>query len=468
VTTADELAAGVSPVTEALARYLAGAPDRPVPGQVAEKAKMHILDTVASIVAGSQQAAGQSAAAWLALTRPHEGTGSSTVLGHGTSAPLLTAALCNGLSAHAEETDDSHAPSLSHPGCATVPAGLAVAERLGAGGEQFIRAVVAAYDLGGRVGRALRAPARDRAGSRWSSHGVVGTFCAAGAAGVLLGFDEARTRYLFSYASQLASGSTTWLRDAHHVQKAFVFAGGPALHGVLAASLVEAGLDGVADVFVGSPNWLEVLEPVTEPQWLGWELGAEFEIMNASIKKFPVGSPAQAALEAAIQVAAAGPVAVADVADISVRLPAERALVVSARKMPNINVQYLVAATLLDGGFTAAVARDEARPGDERVRALIARTELIPDPAMAGTGSASVTVRLADGSVRSCDVAAVRGTPSNPMTWAEVEAKSEDLLAEVLGPDGARQVCEIVRHLEELPDVRQLTRLCVGLPRSAG
>lgn len=447
----------VSSTTAALARHLADMPSRPVPGEVWDRAKMHILDTVASVVAGSQRPAGRRAAGWLERTGD---VGPCTVLGQGRSAPPLAAALCNGLSAHAEETDDSHAPSLSHPGCATVPAALALAERTGASGQQFIRAVVAGYDLGGRVGRALKAPDRDRAGARWSSHGVVGTFCASGAAGVLLGFDEARHRYLFSYASQLASGTTTWLRDPHHVEKAFVFAGMPAHHGVLAATLVEAGLDGTGDVFAGSPNWLEVLEPRPSPDWLAWQLGTEFEIMHASIKKYPVGSPAQAAVDAAVQLLADGRIEPGDIRRIDVLLPAERAGVVDGRAMANINAQYLVAATLLDGRFSASITRDWARLRDPRITALTDRTVLIPDQALSGTGAATVTVRLAGDQVRTRTVTAVRGTPSNPMTWGEVSAKAEDLLADVLGLAASRDVCEAVARLEDVPDMRWLGRLC--------
>jgi len=53
--------------------------------------------------------------------------------------------------AHADETDDSHAPSQSHPGCAVVPAALAAAEQAGIGGDGFIRAVALGYDVGTRV-----------------------------------------------------------------------------------------------------------------------------------------------------------------------------------------------------------------------------------------------------------------------------------------------------------------------------
>ena len=46
----------------------------------------------------------------------------------------VNAALANAMAAHADETDDSHPRSLTHPGCAVVPAALAMAEREGSSG----------------------------------------------------------------------------------------------------------------------------------------------------------------------------------------------------------------------------------------------------------------------------------------------------------------------------------------------
>ena len=52
----------------------------------------------------------------------------SSVVGTRLLTSPVHAALANGMLAHADETDDSHAPSRTHPGCAVIPAALAVAE----------------------------------------------------------------------------------------------------------------------------------------------------------------------------------------------------------------------------------------------------------------------------------------------------------------------------------------------------
>jgi 2-methylcitrate dehydratase PrpD len=45
----------------------------------------------------------------------------ATVAGTMLTATAADAALASGVMAHADETDDSHNPSRSHPGCAVVP-----------------------------------------------------------------------------------------------------------------------------------------------------------------------------------------------------------------------------------------------------------------------------------------------------------------------------------------------------------
>ena len=57
--------------------------------------------------------------------------------------------------AHSDETDDSNGSAGIHPGCAVIPAALAMAERENASGEAFVRAVILGYDIGSRTTKAL-------------------------------------------------------------------------------------------------------------------------------------------------------------------------------------------------------------------------------------------------------------------------------------------------------------------------
>ena len=59
----------------------------------------------------------------------------------------MNAALVNGMFAHADETDDFEPVTKAHPGCAVVPAALAMGERGKGSGQDLIRAVALGYDL---------------------------------------------------------------------------------------------------------------------------------------------------------------------------------------------------------------------------------------------------------------------------------------------------------------------------------
>src|SRR6516162_568039 len=141
-------AAPVGPVMAALSHYMGAARERALPDEVAEKTKHHVLDTFAAMISGSHLLPGHAA---IQFARGYGGARVATVVGSDVLTGPIEAALANGVLAHADETDDSHAPSLSHPGCAVVPAALAVGEQQGIDGTRFLRAVALGYDVGPRV-----------------------------------------------------------------------------------------------------------------------------------------------------------------------------------------------------------------------------------------------------------------------------------------------------------------------------
>ena len=142
----------ISPLMTKVAKYIAGAAKKPLPAKVQEKTKHHLLDTLAAIVSGSRLYPGRQAIRYIAM---QGGTEEALVLGSRIVTSAVNAALANGMCAHADETDDSHARSLTHPGCGVVPAALAIAERERRGGTELLRAVALGYDLCARLSMSL-------------------------------------------------------------------------------------------------------------------------------------------------------------------------------------------------------------------------------------------------------------------------------------------------------------------------
>lgn len=446
------------PVMAELSAYMAAAPETALPEETLEAARHHLLDTVAAMVSGTTLPPGRVA---LAQARAGSGAGPCSVLASDLACLPAEAALANGMLAHADETDDSHAPSASHPGCAVVPAALALGEALGLDGARFLRAVVLGYDIGPRVNLALGAW-RFRAESHRSTHSIGGTFAAAAAAGAAARLDAQRMRWLLDLAAQQASGIASWQRDPDHIEKAFVFAGMPARNGVTAALLVRAGATGIEDVFSGPDNFFLAHVTEAKPAELVDGLGQRFEVAQTNIKRWTVGSPIQAALDALDALRRRHPFTAEEVQAVEVRLATQQARVVDGRDMPDVNMQHMLAVMLLDGTASFAAAHDLARMRDPAVLRQRAKVRLVPDAALEALlprRVAAVTVTLADGTVLTERVGEVRGTAANPMSRQEVVQKCRDLIAPVLGADRAERLIGAMLEIETLPDLRDLRPL---------
>jgi len=446
-----------------LATYIARAHKKRLPKAVLEKTKHHVLDTIAAMVSGSRLPPGRAAIAYI---KTRGGRREACVVGSKFETIAENAALANGMLAHADETDDSHAPSLTHPGCGIIPAALAMAEREKRDGMALLRAVALGYDVGCRLTMALHPYEFREAGH--STHSFGPTFGAAAAAGALVGVAYEQALYLLSYAAQQASGLSCWMRDEGHIEKAFDFGGMPARNGVAAAAMVAHGFTGVRDVFAGERNFFVAYDETRrtgkppEPERLASGLGSTYEIMNTNIKRWSVGSPIQAALDAIFDLMQTRGVKAADVAQVVVRLAHQGANTVDNRNMPDICLQHLCAVMLLDGIITFESAHDEKRMKDRRVLALRRRIQLHGDDALTRampSRQAIVELKLTDGRELRSHIENVRGTAQNPMPRTEVDAKCFQLLAPVLGKTRARELCDMVWNIDQLPDVRRLRPL---------
>ena len=449
---------GVSPVMQTLGDYMAAAGSRPLPDEATEHAKHHLLDTLASIVSGSGLLPGQAAQRYIGA---HGGKGVATIAGTMLTATPADAALANGVMAHADETDDSHNASRSHPGCAIVPAALAVGEELGIDGARFLRAVTLGYDVGTRVVMAMGG-AEFSYESSLATHSIAGTFCAAAAAACAAGLNARQMRWALDYTAQQSSGIVAWRRDTDHIEKAFVFGGMTARNGVTAALVVRSGWNGVEDIFSGADNFFQAYAPKAKPERLVEKLGERYEVVQTDIKKWTVGSPIQGPLDAIEAIRSKRAFESDQVRRVSVRLAPSVAAVVDNRDIPDICLQHMVAVTLLDKTVSFHAAHDKPRMQDAAILRERAKVELMRDGELVQFLPVRVTVveiELADGTRLSERISAVRGTPRNPMSRTEVMEKARDLTAPILGREKSARLIDTVYAIETVTDIRNLQPL---------
>jgi 2-methylcitrate dehydratase PrpD len=441
-----------------LSAYMSGAARRALPAEVVEHAKHHILDTLAAVISGSELPPGQAA---LRYVRAHGTPGAATIVGSDLTAGPVDAALANGVMAHADETDDSHSLSRSHPGCAIVPAALAAGEKLGIDGTRFLRAVTLGYDIGPRMTMAMGGVTFSYE-SHKSTHSIAGVFGAAAAAACAAGLDARQMRWVLDYTAQQSSGIAAWGRDTDHVEKAFVFGGMPARSGVTSALLVQSGWNGIDDIFSGADSFFLAYAPAADRAQLVEKLGEGYEITRTDIKKWTVGSPIQGPLDAVAAIRARRSFEAEQVERVVVRLAPKVATVVDNRDIPDICLQHMMAIMLLDKTASFKAAHDKPRMQDAAVLRQRAKVQLVHDDDLAPllpVRVAIVELTLTDGTRLVERVEAVRGTPRNPMPRAEVVDKCRDLIAPVLGSEKSARLIETVFAIEAVADIRTLRPL---------
>src|ERR1700675_2356790 len=445
-------------VMNTLSTYMSEAANRPLPDEVVEKTKHHILDTLGAMVSGSKLLPGQRA---LRFAQAYGGREISTVGASNIICGPIEAALTNGMLAHADETDDSHSPSQSHPGCAVVPAAFATGEQFQISGMHFLRAVALGYDVGTRVTMTIGGQ-KFEVESHWSTHSIAPQLGAAAAAACAASLNTQEMRWMLGYTAHQSSGLSAWNRDPDHIQKAFLFGGMNARSGVTSALIVKSGWTGVDDIFSGKDNFFQAYNPNADPSGLIDKLGERYEITRTNIKKWPVGSPIQAALDALEILREQHPFEAGQVLQVKIRLATDEAAIVNNREIPDICVQHMLAVALLDKTVTFASAHDKARLKDPAVLRERAKITLIPDAELESLMPLRVAIlelTLTDGTQLRQRVDNVRGTPENPMSREEVLAKSRDLITPVLGEHQCVELISKVMGLENVRNIRELRPL---------
>ncbi|MBO6892621.1 MAG: MmgE/PrpD family protein [Roseibium sp.] len=454
------------PIETQVAAYIASSLQQDVPDVVLERARCHLLDTLTAILSGRFLPAGEFGYAFAAAANSGN---EATFLGSTWRGSLEYAAFANAMAAHADETDDSHIRGRLHPGCAMVPAAIAVAERENAGSEALLKAIALGYDIGARANIALGYSSPRT--TIFSTHSIGALFGASAAAAALMGLTTKQAEALLSFTVQQTSRLSYWNRDPDHVEKSFDFGAKAARNGVFAALLAKAGMTAPDRPLTGERAYLAAYAENPKPDELCAGLGDRFEILAASIKKWSVGSPIQSVLDAIEVLFGGEPVDPATIDSIEVRLPSNRIHVVDDRHMPAICTQHLVAIALIDGRVTFASSHDEARMQANDVLALRQKVRLVPDDGLTDARperQSIVTIQMSNGDVKRHHTRVVRGTPDDPMPASEVAGKAEDILGPIQADRGQGLIDLCLYSDFEIADLVDACRIDIEARRSYG
>ncbi|MEV5503083.1 MmgE/PrpD family protein [Nonomuraea fuscirosea] len=413
----------------------------PLPAEVIERAKRHLLDTLGAALAGAATPAPGLAA-----------PGNAPVWGTGLTAAPRDAALLNGVAAHALELDDTG--GCDHSGAVVVPAVLACLDLAGRqiSGSELLEAIVLGYEVARRVLEACGGyAAHNEAG--WHSTGTCGTFGAAAASARLLGLDGARTADALGLAAGFSGGLWAFVHDGAPSKR--LHAGRAAEGGLTAALLAASGTNGPGRVF--DDVWGGFLRTYAgsdaDPGALTHDLGTEWRISRCSIKPYASCRSTHSSIDAI-----GGLDLLPDeIARIHVRLSPLVAGMCGGRDVATLpqaqlSLPYAIAARVLYGDADLAAYSPERR-ADLRAAELMNRIDLEVDPEMGGIDQPVLTVTTTSGARRRARVRHPLGSPANPLSDERLLAKFHGLAP------GREPLAEHVMALDTLPDARDLLPL---------
>jgi 2-methylcitrate dehydratase PrpD len=387
--------------TVKLAEYAAGLRYEELPEAVVVAAKDAIIDTVAACICGSALPWSRIVIDYAERTGPG---GTSRILGRGSAVQAPAAALANGALAHAFELDSLTRPGAgAHPGATVLPPALAVAQQIGAqgqdmSGKKLIAAFVAGNEVMIRIGRATGHTNEARG---FHAPGTTGPFGAAVACGHLLGLDRAQMANAIGIAGSLAGGLLEFAKgDGGMVKRLHL--GRASEAGVLAASLAHLGFTGPKTVLEGQFGFLRVFCTEFDEDELTKGLGRDFVTTSTVLKRYPVHATAHAAVRAVRDLQAEHRFAGGDVEAITVtgnqRMVERHAIAEPADLMlAQYSIPFCVALALYREARDPE-SYDESALADPQIRALTRRVRIVPE-AGGGHGAigSTVTITLSDG-----------------------------------------------------------------------
>lgn len=423
------LGAGLDPLTQAMADLNSSTLDRGLTDEVREKTRHHQIDTVAATISGSRLPAGEAALRYVCSIG---GTPQASVIGSGGfRASVVNAALANAMAAHGDETDDFYTACITHSSFAAVPAALAVGGAEGRSGADLLSAVSSGFNVRCKVLVSLDCYHQFKDGRGMNALG--GIFDAVAASSLMMCFSQRQVADAFLFTLQQASGLTFWRRDEACIENAFDFAGMPARNGVMSAGMVACDMPSVCDAMTG----VNGLFPVNAPEGFDlaepWsDLSTRAEVLSSSIKKWSVGSPGQAALDAVTALQDAHDLRPEDVEDVAIYLPDDVSHIVDEGGAPNVNIRHLAAICIVDRTLGFASTFDEKRLGDPVVVALRAR--VVPSAELTVVHllrQAIVEIVCKHGRKWRHHARVVRRALGDLMSRVEVLDKARDLMAPV-------------------------------------
>ena len=405
------------------------------------------IDTCGVIVSGMEEESTETAIE--ALAEP----GAVPLWGTDRGTTTAAAALVGGVAGHSQDYDDVSWGMSGHPSVTMLPAILALAEGDEIDGKRAIEAYVAGLEAQCFLSAAIN-PGHYRTG--WHSTATLGTFGATAAAAKALGLESEATRNALGIAASRAAG----LKSNFGTMTKPLHAGAAARAGVTAARLAAGGFTASLDAVDGEGGFLDLYageEGVALSELPDLEEPTALAEHGINVKKYPCCYYTHTSIYAAERLAAENDVDPAEVESIRVVTSPGPA---DALHYPDpdtglegkFSLEYTVACAVAREHVGVEAFEDEA-VDDPDVQTVRERVEWeIDDSLDYNDTTVEMRMETTEGVyTRTQDVPP--GTPANPLSEEELEAKFRRCAGRVLDAAAVDRTYERLDSLRSIEDV---------------
>ncbi len=436
-----------------IAQFVAETRFQDLPFDLIDKAKVFVLDNLASGFVGAEQPWSNKVAS---LASELGGNSEASVFSQKTKFDVSRASLVNGAMIGAFEVE--HVGHSAHPGGTAFPAALAFAEREHLDGRSFILAMMLGYEVTCRVGAAQTRATEDERG--FHNPGVNGPFGAAAAVAKLMNLDQETTAWALGIAGSHSAGLTEFAFEGAMTKRLHL--GRAAQMGLESALLAGKDFTGPTTVFEGRHGYLNAVSPNPQPAKLTCGLGQEWISRELAIKAYPCHVTGQAIVHAIQGLKKRIAFSPSDIGKVSI---AGGSRIVSSRHAEREPTNMLGGQYSLPFTVAVALARDISNPVafneevlvDPEIRALARRIEVSEDPALSGLESEITVVIRGEG-----HTSYGKGFPGSlgyPLDYEGVAEKFRRYTEPLIDEPRVGLIIELVKRLDGIEDMSELAEL---------
>jgi 2-methylcitrate dehydratase PrpD len=451
--------------TRELSEFISRLQYKQLPSDVVMKAKECVLDQLGVQLVASRLEWNQIA---YSTMKALGGKPESTIVNYGDKTSATHAAFANGTFGHGCEFDDL-GPNFGHghPGCSVIPGSIAMGEKAHASGKDLITAVVAGYEVEGRISLSCSHSILKR-----GFHIPWFVFGSVTAAAKILRMDAKRVAQAFGIAGSFAGGLRQYTKSGGESKR--LHAGAAGSNGILSALLADAGFSAPPDILEGETGFIAAfadsysLEPLTK------DLGKEFLILQTAYKLVPCCGGIVSSLDTVLRLVEDNKIGPNDIKQVTVKLGATRIDQVGKIYEPQnvlgaqFSLPFTLGLALVKRRLDLGAFLDESLWKDPEILAFTRKIVMEVDPEAEKPYvqhtqgfnhriSGRVELTLIDGKKIEDINRPVKGLPAgDPVSWEELVQKFEKNAAAVIPSKQAQRIVETVEKLDALSDVSEL------------